>query len=58
MNETREMSRRGLLAAAGAVSLPLWGAAKRTSKMKFGFTSYQWGKQWDLPTLIRVCTES
>jgi hypothetical protein len=25
--------------------------------MKFGFTTYLWGRDWDLPTLIANCTE-
>ncbi len=57
MRTPHELTRRGLIAAAGVTSLPLWAWAKHTSKMKFGFTTYQWGKQWDLPTLIKVCTE-
>lgn len=27
-------------------------AAPPGSKVRFGFTSYQWGKDWDIPTLI------
>ena len=26
--------------------------------MKFGLVTYQWGKDWDLPTLIRNCEEA
>lgn len=47
------LSRRGLL--AGASLLPVF-AAKRKSKMRFGFTTYLWGRDWDLPTLIANCT--
>ncbi|MBI4892260.1 MAG: TIM barrel protein [Acidobacteria bacterium] len=57
MKQKTEVTRRGLMAAAGAISLPLLGWAKRTSRLKFGFTSYQWGKQWDIAALIKVCTE-
>jgi hypothetical protein len=32
--------------------------AKRTSKMKFGFTTYTWGKEWDIPTIIANCTRA
>lgn len=47
------LSRRGLLASASL--LPVF-AAKRKSKMRFGFTTYLWGRDWDLPTLIANCT--
>lgn len=40
------------LAALGAV------AAQRVSKMRFGFTSYQWGMDWDVPTTIANCTKA
>lgn len=39
---------------SGAASL---AAAKRANKMQFGFTSYIWGREWDLPTLIANCIE-
>jgi sugar phosphate isomerase/epimerase len=47
------LSRRALL--AGAPLLPVF-AAQRKSKMRFGFTTYLWGRDWDLPTLIANCT--
>ena len=28
---------------------------KRGSKMRFGMVTYQWGEDWDLPTLIKNC---
>jgi sugar phosphate isomerase/epimerase len=49
-------SRRGILTAAilaGGASL----AAKRANKMHFGFTTYQWGREWDIATLIANCTQ-
>lgn len=55
--QPRRFSRRGLLAAAGALTLPAAAAPRRVSKMRFGFTTYQWGREWDLPTLIANCTE-
>lgn len=39
-------------------ALPAAGFAKRTSKMRFGFTTYQWGADWDIPTLIANCTKA
>jgi sugar phosphate isomerase/epimerase len=41
------------MAGAGLTLLHgLAGAAKHISKMRFGFTSYQWGSDWDIPTMI------
>jgi sugar phosphate isomerase/epimerase len=46
-----------LTAIALAVSRPdLF--AKKGSKMKIGLVTYQWGKDWDLPTVIRNCQSS
>ena len=33
-------------------------AAKRVSKMRFGLMTYQWGIDWDVPTLIANCTQA
>ncbi|MDD4870191.1 MAG: TIM barrel protein [Kiritimatiellae bacterium] len=58
--KTTQYSRREILVTAvgfflsGAASLI---AAKRVNKMQFGFTSYIWGREWDLPTLITNCIE-
>jgi sugar phosphate isomerase/epimerase len=45
--------------AAGALTscsgLQIFSAAKPGSKMRFGLVTYLWGKDWDLPTLIRNC---
>ena len=59
-------SRRQLLTrsmALGAASLSLgswkgplaWGAEKPGQHMAFGMVTYLWGKDWDLPTLLRNC---
>jgi sugar phosphate isomerase/epimerase len=40
------------------VALGTVGAAPRVSKMRFGFTSYQWGAEWDVPTTIANCTKA
>ncbi len=63
MRET--LSRRGffsrsMLAGAG-LGLSQRGMAapaKRVSKMRFGFTSYQWGSDWDIPTMIANLTKA
>lgn len=31
-------------------------AAKKGSKIKYGLVTYQWAKDWDLPTVIANCT--
>ena len=30
----------------------------RASKMKLGLVTYQWGRDWDIPTLIKNCTQA
>ena len=57
-------SRRDFLAAAAALgAAPFTGglalaADKPGSKMRYGLVTYQWGKDWDLPTLIRNCEQA
>jgi len=36
----------------------LLGAERPGSKMKFGLVTYQWGRDWDLPTLIANCEKT
>jgi hypothetical protein len=33
-------------------------AAARVSKMQYGFTTYMWGKDWDIPAIIANCTRA
>lgn len=33
-------------------------AASSGSDLKLGLVTYQWGKDWDIPTLIKNCTEA
>jgi len=68
----RDFSRRNFLAqgvrvAAGALatttltscsSLGTADATKRSTRTRFGFTTYQWGKDWDIPTLIDNCSRA
>lgn len=63
----REFLARGLHVTAGAVvttalascdSLPIPGLSKSNAKTRFGFTTYQWGKDWDLPALIGNCRKA
>ncbi len=45
--------------AAGPLGLPLATAAEKPAeKMKLGLVTYQWGRDWDLPTLIANCEKS
>jgi len=45
----------GLL-AAGPIRNLLAAGAERGQDMAFGLVTYLWGKDWDVPTLIRNCT--
>ncbi len=68
----KEVSRRNFLAqgvciTAGALatttltscnSLGTADATKRNTRTRFGFTTYQWGKDWDIPTLIANCCKA
>jgi hypothetical protein len=54
----RQLLSCGIQAAAGLTALRLGAAAQRVSKMRFGFTSYQWGSDWDVPTTIANCTKA
>ncbi len=60
----REFLSRGLCVTAGAVAttalascnfLGTRDATKRDAKTRFGWTTYQWGKDWNIPTLIANC---
>lgn len=44
----------GLMAVGSAAAAP----PPRVSKMRFGFTSYQWGTDWDVPTTIANCAKA
>ncbi len=71
-SDRKEVSRRrflarGLCVTAGAVattaltscdSLNTGSAAKGAARTRFGFTTYQWGKDWDITTLIANCTKA
>ncbi len=49
-----------VVVVAGPLDRALGLAAARTSgpKMKLGLVTYQWGRDWDLPTLIANCEKS
>lgn len=46
----------GVLATLGRPALA--AAARPRANLRFGFTSYQWGKDWDIPTTIANCTKA
>ena len=57
-----DLSRRSFLAAAGAaVAAPLLRAAPAPypgePKFKLGLVTYNVAKDWDLPTILRMCKE-
>ena len=70
--EREELSRRGFLAqgisvAAGVCTGTTLTSCRYTMKTpiskpnaqtRFGFTTYQWGKDWDIPTLIANCSKA
>jgi sugar phosphate isomerase/epimerase len=53
------LNRRTFLAgsAAGLLSLhvPVTAAVNDAVKLKLGLVTYNWGKDWDVPTIIRNC---
>src|SRR5262249_48417255 len=57
------LSRRQFLAAAAAAALPvalqqrLAGAADEVAKFKLGLVTYNVPKDWDLPTILKLCKE-
>jgi sugar phosphate isomerase/epimerase len=67
--EVKPTSRRHFLLESLAAGTGLWAlglagvpqslrAAESDSKIRFGLVTYQWGKDWDLPTLLRNCEKS
>jgi hypothetical protein len=72
LTDRKEVSRRGLLKSGLCVTAGTLAATvltscdspktadtrKRAAKTRFGFTTYQWGKDWDVPTLIANCSEA
>ena len=63
----RDLITRSLCLTAGAITATALPSCKtlRNAKEKkslartrFGFTTYQWGKDWDIPTLITNCCKA
>jgi sugar phosphate isomerase/epimerase len=58
MIKTSCVDRRTFLAACALFLQARTSRAARVSKLKFGFTTYQWGVNWDLSTLISNCAKA
>jgi sugar phosphate isomerase/epimerase len=58
MTKTIGVDRRTFLTAGAAFLYASTLRAARVSHLKFGFTTYQWGVDWDLPTLITNCAKA
>jgi len=58
MIKTTCIDRRAFLAACAVFFPASTSRAARVSKLEFGFTTYQWGVDWDLPTLISNCAKA
>jgi sugar phosphate isomerase/epimerase len=56
----RNFIKRGVLvsAAMGTLGRDLLPIGPAPEKMKFGLVTYQWGRDWDLPTLISNCEKA
>lgn len=62
----RHLLSSGFCAAAGAIAAGALTSCKvadtktgaKHAKTRFGFTTYQWGKDWDIPTLIANCRKA
>lgn len=50
------MNRRTFLAICAAATQAR--AAAGVSRLKYGFTTYEWGQDWDLPTIIANCSKA
>ena len=60
--QTRKEFLKNLSLLTGAVLLPknifASGKGKPGSEMKLGLVTYLWAKDWDIPTIIKNCTEA
>jgi len=59
-NSRRDFMQKSMAASLSlaAMQFPLDAFAKAKSGMKFGLVTYQWGRDWDLPTLITNCEKA
>jgi len=63
----RDFLNRGLCVTTGVVtaaaltscdSMKTAKTEKHVAQTRFGFTTYQWGQDWDVPTLIANCSKA
>lgn len=56
----RDFIQRSIAAGLGLATLPLFPAFASPPRlgMKFGLVTYEWAKDWDLPTLIANCEKT
>jgi len=54
---TKAVSSSVVAALAACTTLQEAPARSRSAGMKFGLVTYQWGKDWDLPTILRHCRQ-
>ena len=59
-NSRRKFLQRSMAAGVGLslINSLSTQAMKKRSRMKFGLVTYQWGKDWDLPSLIANCEKA
>ncbi|WP_339876956.1 sugar phosphate isomerase/epimerase family protein [uncultured Algoriphagus sp.] len=59
-NSRRNFMQKSVVASVSlaAMQFPLDVFAMAKSNMKFGLVTYQWGRDWDLPTLIANCEKA
>jgi sugar phosphate isomerase/epimerase len=60
INRKQFLKDLSLLTGISMLSLEAFAAAPewKKPKMKLGLVTYQWGKDWDVPTLIKNCTDT
>jgi hypothetical protein len=58
ISNDRTIARRDFLVGGIAGACVLSAATPVKPRLRFGLTSYQWGKDWDIPTMIANCTKA
>lgn len=59
MKSNRRNFLRIAAAGAAAMTLPQFTSASAAAKqLKLGLVTYNWGKEWDVPTVIRNCSQT
>jgi hypothetical protein len=52
------VSRRGFLVGGVSILASVAISAEKPKTTRFGLTSYQWGKDWDVPSMIENCSKA